>query len=86
MSRAGVNTDHAERCLGHIIGGVRGVYDKHEYHDEKKRAYEMLAAQIERINNPQENVVSISKRSSKLGRVDGFSQVYRGGIPKSLFL
>src|SRR5215469_4876418 len=27
MSRAGVNTDHAERCLGHLIGGVRGTYD-----------------------------------------------------------
>jgi integrase len=22
--RAGVPTDHAERCLGHVIGGVRG--------------------------------------------------------------
>jgi integrase len=28
MSRAGVPTDHAERCLGHVIGGVRGVYDR----------------------------------------------------------
>jgi integrase len=25
MSRAGVDSDHAERALGHIIGGVRGV-------------------------------------------------------------
>src|SRR5262249_29215479 len=30
MSRAGVPSDHAERCLGHVIGGVRGVYDRHE--------------------------------------------------------
>jgi integrase len=29
MSRAGVNSDIAERCLGHVIGGVRGVYDRH---------------------------------------------------------
>src|SRR5262249_26268078 len=27
MSRAGVAADIAERCLGHVIGGVRGVYD-----------------------------------------------------------
>jgi integrase len=27
MSRAGVPTDHAERCLGHVIGGVRGTYE-----------------------------------------------------------
>ena len=29
MSRAGVPSDHAERCLGHVIGGVRGTYDRH---------------------------------------------------------
>ena len=57
MSRAGVNADIAERCLGHVIGGIRGVYDRHEYFDEKKLAFEALAAQIERIINPQENVV-----------------------------
>jgi integrase len=59
MSRAGVNSDHAERCLGHVIPGVRGTYDRHEYRAEKQRAYEALAAQIERIVNPQDNVVSL---------------------------
>ncbi len=57
MSRAGVNADVAERCLGHVIGGVRGIYDRHEYFEEKKRAFELLAGQIERIVNPQANVV-----------------------------
>ena len=52
MSRAGVNADHAERCLGHTIGGVRGVYDRHEYRDEKARAFEALAAQIAAIVDP----------------------------------
>ena len=59
MSRAGVPSDHAERCLGHVISGVRGVYDRHEFHEEMKRAYEALAAQIERIVNPQENIVPL---------------------------
>jgi integrase len=54
MSRAGVDSDHAERCLGHVIGGVRGVYDRHEFYDEKKEAYEALAALIERIVNERE--------------------------------
>ena len=49
MSRAGVPSDHAERCLGHVIGGVRGVYDRHEYRDEKTRAYEALARLVDRI-------------------------------------
>ncbi len=52
MSRAGVAPDTAERCLGHVIGGVRGVYDKHKYEQEMRQAFEALAAQIEHIVNP----------------------------------
>ena len=59
MSRAGVSADVAERCLGHVIGGVRGIYDRHEYHAEEKLAFEKLAAQVDRIINPVENVVAI---------------------------
>jgi integrase len=65
MSRAGVNADIAERCLGHVIGGVRGIYDRHEYFEEKKRAFEALAAQIERIVNPQANVVPMRGRPNE---------------------
>jgi integrase len=57
MSRAGVPSDHAERALGHVITGVRGTYDRHAYHAEKKQAFEALAAQIDRILDPQDNVV-----------------------------
>jgi integrase len=49
MSRAGVDADIAERCLGHVIPGVRSVYDRHEYYREKQRAYEALAGLIDRI-------------------------------------
>ena len=49
MSRARVDSDIAERCLAHTIGGIRGVYDRHAYHAEKKQAFEALAAQIEVI-------------------------------------
>jgi integrase len=62
MSRAGVPTDHAERCLGHVIGGVRGVYDRYEYYAEKQLAYEALAGQIDRIVRPRANVVGIKGR------------------------
>jgi integrase len=56
MSRAGVPSDHAERCLGHVIGGVRGVYDRHEYLDEKRDAFEKLAGLVALILSPQPNV------------------------------
>jgi integrase len=59
LSRAGVATDHAERCLGHVIGGVRGIYDRHEYYDEKAKAFEALAALVQRIILPQGKVVAI---------------------------
>jgi integrase len=49
MSQAGVNPDHAERALGHAIGGVREVYDRHQYRDEKRAAFEALAGKIEHI-------------------------------------
>lgn len=58
MSRAKVPTDHAERCLGHVIGGVRETYDRYEYLDEKRDAFEKLAAIVDLIlNPPQGNVV-----------------------------
>src|SRR5262249_37694485 len=47
LSRCGVNADIAERCLGHVLGGVRGTYDRHRYQAEMLAAYEALAAQIE---------------------------------------
>ena len=59
MSRAGVPSDHAERCLGHVIGGVRGVYDRHQYREEMLLAYEKLAALIAQIIEPRPNVVAI---------------------------
>jgi integrase len=59
LSRAGVSSDIAEICLGHVLPGVRGVYDRHQYHAEKKLAFEALSAQIERIVDPQDNVLAL---------------------------
>lgn len=60
MSRAGVPSDHAERALGHAIGGVRGVYDRHKYEEEKKRAFEALETLVAQILNPAPNVTQIA--------------------------
>ena len=60
LARAGVASEVAEQCLGHVLGGVEGTYNRHGYHSEKRRAYEALAALIERIvNPPADNVVSM---------------------------
>jgi integrase len=68
MSRreTGITSDVAERCLGHTIGGVRGVYDRFEYLDEKRDAFESLAALIGRIIDPPSgNVVPYQKPAKK---------------------
>lgn len=62
MSRAGVPTDHAERALGHVITGVRSVYDRHGYLAEKKKAFEALAALLDQILNPAPNVTQLAER------------------------
>jgi integrase len=65
MSRAGVEADHAERCLGHAIAGVRGTYDRHSFYAEKKAAFEALALQIDRILHPAANVFPFAAATEK---------------------
>jgi integrase len=59
LSRAGVQTEISELILGHALQGVRKVYDRHEYFEEKRQALIKLAALIERIVNPSDNVVAL---------------------------
>jgi integrase len=62
MSRAGVRPDVAERVLGHAMGGVEGIYDRHSYVTEKAHALKALAGLIDSIlRPPSSNVVSLAK-------------------------
>ena len=65
MSRAGVPSDIAERVLGHTIGGVRAVYDRHDFLVEKADALEKLAALVDRIINPAENLVPLATKKAQ---------------------
>jgi hypothetical protein len=65
MSRAGVLDNHAERVLGHAIAGVKGVYDRHSYRDEKGDALARLAALVDGIVHPRDNVRPMRKRAAK---------------------
>jgi integrase len=63
MSRAGVSSDIAERCMGHVLPAMRATYDRHSYVAEKQRAFEALAALIQRIvDPPADNVIAIGAR------------------------
>jgi integrase len=66
MARAGVPSEHAERVMGHAIGGVEGVYDRFEYRDEKADALAHLATLIESIVNPRPaNVTELRKQAKR---------------------
>jgi integrase len=63
LSRAGVRPDIAERTLGHVIGGIEGTYDRHEFLDEKADALRRLAMLIEGIVHPHAaNVLPLINR------------------------
>jgi integrase len=65
MSRAGIPDDHAERAMGHVIAGVRGTYDRYEYLEEKRKAFDALAGLVSLILNPPTgNVVKLEKVSA----------------------
>ena len=64
MSRAGVPSDVAERVLGHVIPGVRGVYDRHSYAVEKREALEKLAGLVSLILHPPAgNVIQLAAKA-----------------------
>jgi hypothetical protein len=47
------------------LPGIRGTYDRHEYLSEKRHAFEALAALIDRIANPADNIVALSASRAK---------------------
>jgi integrase len=61
LSRAGISSDIAERCLGHALPGIRATYDRHRYIEEMSFAFEALAALIERIVSPTDSVVALRR-------------------------
>jgi integrase len=63
MSRAKVDNDIAERCVGHARGDMQETYDMYSYLDERREAFEALAGLIARIVEPHDNLVDFPKAS-----------------------
>jgi integrase len=69
LSRCGIRPDVAERCLGHSVGGVQAIYDRHGYATEMRAAFEALAALISRLTGPpSDTVVPIRARAKSARR------------------
>jgi integrase len=65
MSRAGITSEHAERVMGHAIGGVEGIYDRHSYAAEKADALARLANLIGDIVNSRDKVITLTAERAK---------------------
>ena len=58
--------DHiAEACLGHARRGLQGVYDKHSYLPETRRALALWAAELNRIVSPQPGATVLPLRGKR---------------------
>jgi integrase len=64
LSRARVPTEISELVLGHSIRGIRQVYDRHSYFEEKSHALAHLAQLIENILSPPATNVTALNRSA----------------------
>jgi hypothetical protein len=49
MQRLSIPFEVREACQNHKIKGVAGTYSRHDYADEKRHAFEALAAEVDRI-------------------------------------
>lgn len=65
LQRLGIRFEVTEAVLNHVSGakgGIAGVYQRHEWRDEKRHALEAWAAEVDRIlhNRERDNVVAIN--------------------------
>lgn len=55
LSRLGVDPEIAERCIGHLPPGIRGVYDLYAFLPEKRAAFRAWAEHVAAIVAPQKS-------------------------------
>lgn len=61
LASLGVDPFVAERCLNHKIKGVEGIYNRHDYFDERKSALNKWAALLQALEEgrPDHNIFSL---------------------------
>ena len=65
LSALGVIPHIAERCLNHKVEGVEGIYDRHDYIDERREALNKWAAFLECFETGKDwNVVPLRSKKS----------------------
>jgi len=57
LSRLGIQPHIAERCLNHSLGAIIGIYDQHDYLEERKEALARWSQQVQIILGEKDNGV-----------------------------
>ena len=69
MARLGITSDIRARLLNHVSGRrasvTEGVYNVHQYDNEKRRALEIWAAELERIVENREDETVVPLKTAK---------------------
>ena len=63
LAALGVDPHIAERCLNHKLKGVEGIYNRHDYYDERKVALDEWARLLKALEDgrPDYNVIPLKK-------------------------
>lgn len=66
LAAQGVDSHVAERCLNHKLKGIEGVYNRHDYFEERQRALEawgLLLRRLEQAPQPTRTRIQDPRRS-----------------------
>jgi integrase len=64
LSRLKISEEAREAVLAHARPGIKGIYDLHDYLDEKREALELWAARLREIVEPKpDNVIKLRTRT-----------------------
>ena len=67
LSKLGVVPEITERVIGHVPSGVRAVYDRHQFREEKRVALARWAQSLANIVDPSDKVVVLSPGGPRPG-------------------
>lgn len=64
MAALGVQPHVSERCLNHKLKGVEGVYDRHDYIEERRQALQAWADLLDELEAGASKIVPIRGRKT----------------------
>ncbi len=63
LASAGIPGHVAERCLNHKLKGVEGIYDRHDYFEERREALQKIADMVGEIIGGKINITAREHRN-----------------------